>query len=221
MKFNINFKSIAWLVLITAAMLFSCSEELPIINQFETEEEVPTVTLENVRITYTEKGYNKGILQANLLQTFDGAIEPYYDFPKGISIVMYNEENVIETSMTANRAIYYQEKKSWEAIGNVVISNISGDILRTEKLYGDDNEKKIFTNELVKITKSDGTTINGESGFESNIGFTIYKFIDVNGKIFFKDEFNENQNDSLPAPKKYPKQKPKKLLPKIKEKPKN
>ena len=161
MKFTLNFKSIAWLALLSSAMLFSCSEELPVINQFESEEEIPTVTLENVSITYTEHGYNKGILQANLLQTYDGAIEPYYDFPNGISIVLYSEEKVIETSMTANKAIYYQEKKSWEATGNVVISNINGDILRTEKLYGDDNDKKIFTNQLVKITKADGTSING------------------------------------------------------------
>ena len=219
MKFTLNFKSIAWLALLSSAMLFSCSEELPVINQFESEEEIPTVTLENVSITYTEHGYNKGILQANLLQTYDGAIEPYYDFPNGISIVLYSEEKVIETSMTANKAIYYQEKKSWEATGNVVISNINGDILRTEKLYGDDNDKKIFTNQLVKITKADGTSINGESGFESNIEFTIYKFIDVNGRIFFREEFAGDETDSLSSIKKKPKQKPAKLLPKIKEKP--
>ena len=133
---------------------------------------------------------------------------------------MYNENNVIETSMTANRAIYYQTKKSWEAMGNVVISNINGDILRTEKLYGDDTQKKVFTNELVKITKADGTAINGESGFESNIEFTIYKFIDVSGRIFFKDEFSDEEQENEPGIKKTERPKPKRNLPKIKEKPK-
>ncbi|NJO91983.1 MAG: LPS export ABC transporter periplasmic protein LptC, partial [Chloroflexia bacterium] len=122
MKFTIKLKSIACLVILLAAMLFSCTEELPVINQFESVEEIPTVTLENAHITYTEKGFNKGKLQAPILQTFEGAVEPYTDFPQGISIVMYNEQNIIETSMTANRAIYYQSKKSWEATGNVVIS---------------------------------------------------------------------------------------------------
>ncbi len=221
MKFRINFKSVAYLVILPAAMLFSCSEELPVINQFESVEEIPTVTLENAHITYTENGFTKGKLQAPIIQTFDGAIEPYTDFPEGISIVMYNDQNIIETSMTANRAIYYQTKKSWEATGNVVISNIKGDILRTEKLYGDDKEKKIFTNELVKITQADGTTINGESGFESNVAFTIYKFIDVNGRIFFKEEFSDAKNDSTSGKKQIKKPKPKRNLPKIKERPKN
>lgn len=208
------------LVLLPAAMLFSCSEELPVINQFESEEEIPTITLEKVRTTYTEKGNIQAKLQANLLQKYDGAVEPYFDFPKGVSIVLYSEENIIKTSMTANRLIYYEEKKTWEAIGNVVISNINGDILRTEKLYGDDNEKKIFTNHLVKITKADGTSINGEAGFESNIEFTIYKFIDVNGKIFFRDEFEGDEPDNNLPSQKETKQKPNKLLPKIKDKPK-
>lgn len=219
MKLAIKFKSIACPVFLLAAMLFSCSEELPVINQFESVEEIPTITLENAHITYTEKGFTKGKLQAPILQTFDGAVEPYTNFPKGISIVMYNEQNVIETSMTANQTIYYQIKKSWVATGNVVIANINGDILRTEKLYGDDNEKKIFTNELVKITKADGTTINGESGFESNVAFTIYKFIDVNGRIFFKEEFSKTENDSIPHKKETTRQKPKKILPRSKEKP--
>jgi LPS export ABC transporter protein LptC len=221
MKFKINLKSIAWLVIIPAAMLLSCSQELPVINQFESVEEIPTVTLENAHITYTEKGYTKGKLQAPIIQTFDGAIEPYTNFPKGISIVMYNEQNIIETSMTANEAIYYQKERSWEARGNVVISNINGDILRTEKLYGDDEEKKIFTNELVKITKADGTAINGESGFESNVAFTIYKFIDVNGRIFFKDEFSDSKNDSTVGKKQIKKPLPKRNLPKTKERPKD
>ncbi len=220
MKFTIKFKSIAWLVILPAAMLFSCSEELPVINQFESTEEIPTITIENVHATYTEKGYIKAKMQAPILQTFDGAIEPYTDFPQGISIVIYNEQNIIETSMTSNKFIYYNSKKSWEAKGNVVISNIKGDILRTEKLYGDDKEKKIFTNELVKITQADGTTINGESGFESNVEFTIYKFIDVNGRIIFKDEFSGTENDSTPGKKQNKKPKPKRNLPKIKERPK-
>ena len=217
MKFTINLKSIAWLVLLLAAMLFSCSEELPVINQFESAEEIPTVTLENAHITYTEKGLTKGKLQAPILQTFDGAIEPYTDFPNGISIVMYNEEGIIETSMTANRAIYYQSKKSWEAIGNVVIANINGDILRTEKLYGDDKEKKIFTNEFVEITRKDGSVVKGESGFESNMGFTIYKFIDVSDSRFFiqQDKELENKNSKSPNTKQE-----KINLPKKKAKPK-
>lgn len=215
-----KFKGIAWLVLLSAAMLFSCTEELPVLNRFEGSGDIPTLTVENIRTSYTENGKNKGQLQATLAKSYDEAIEPYVDFPKGISIVMFDDNDKIKTSMTANKFIYYKSKRTWEAMGNVVISNIGGDILKTNKLFGDDNENKIFTNEFVQITKSDGTLINGKGGFESNIEFTIYQFIDVNGRIFFRDEFTESPSDSLTEKKPAPKEKTEKFLPKQKERPK-
>ena len=209
-------KSIVPLILISAAMLFSCTEELPVIKQFGDGEDFPTVTVENLRSTYTEEGKIKGKLQANIAKNYDGAIEPYIEFPDGISIVIY-KENKIETSLTANKAIYYQSKKTWEAIGSVVISNINGDVLRTEKLYGDDKEKKIFTNEPVHITKIDGTVLNPKSGFESNSAFTIYDFFNVDGKIYFRDEFSDEKKEKKPTINQ--KKKPNKNLPKKREKP--
>jgi len=216
---NKNFKSIALLIFLSAAMLFACSEELPVLNTFDNPEDIATVTMENMKTTYTENGKIKGKLQANLVKSYDDALEPYIDFPNGISLVLYSEKNTIETSMTANKAVYYQAKKTWEASGNVVISNINGDVLKTQKLFGDDNEKKIFTNELVQITKSDGTLINGKGGFESNIEFTIYQFIDVNGRIFFRDEFNANEDSTITPKEPIKKEKPHREFPKNKEKP--
>lgn len=202
----------------------SCTDKIPMVNRINSKEELPTITIDNLKSTYTENGKIKGKLQAQLAEQFEGIVEPYVDFKKGISIVLYNAENKIETSMIADRAIYYQSKKTWEAIGNVVISNINGDILRTEKLYGDEKEKKIFTDEPVQITKSDGTLINGKAGFESNTEFTIYKFIDVSGKIFFREEFNAEddiENNSIKKSdeivKKPSMDKIKKVKPKIKK----
>jgi LPS export ABC transporter protein LptC len=212
-----KFISIAWLIALSAAMLFSCSEELPTIKQFGPNEEFPTLTIENLRSTYTKNGKIKGKLQANIAKNYDGAIEPYVEFPNGISIVLY-KENKIETSLTADKAIYYQSKRSWEATGNVVISNINGDVLKTEKLYGDEKEKKIFTNEFVRITKSDGTNLNSKSGFESNTEFTIYKFLNVDGQIYFREELSDEQEGKAPNKQNKP-TKPQKILPEVKKKP--
>jgi LPS export ABC transporter protein LptC len=174
---------------------------MPMVSRINSKEDLPSVSIENLKTTYTEEGFIKGKLQAQLAEHFDGIVEPYILFRKGVSIVMYDKEGKIETSMIADKAIYYQTKKSWEATGNVVISNINGDILRTNKLYGDEKEKKIFTNEFVQITKSDGTIVNGKQGFESNTEFTIYKFLDVSGKIFFREEFSAEDDIEDSGPK--------------------
>ena len=201
-------------------MLFSCTEELPIISQLDADGDFPTMTVENLQSTYTENGRIKGKLQAAIAKNYDGAIEPYIEFPNGITIVLY-KENKIETSMIANSAIYYQSKKSWEATGDVIISNINGDIMKTQKLYGDEKDKKIFTNEFVQITKADSSIINSKAGFESNTEFTIYKFLNVDGKIYYRDEFSPKDTDSQPIETEKRENEPKRFLPNRKDKPNN
>jgi LPS export ABC transporter protein LptC len=156
------------------------------LNKLESKDDLPAASIENLKTTYTEQGYIKGKLQAQLAEKFESVTEPYIDFKKGLSIVIYDKNNKIETSLTADKARYFNNKKTWEASGNVVISNLNGDIMTTDKLYGDDTQNKIFTNALVKITKSDGTVLYSKAGFESNTEFTIYKFIDVSGIIMSK-----------------------------------
>jgi LPS export ABC transporter protein LptC len=184
------------LLVLTVTISFACSDTLPVKKGIISKDDLPSVSIKNLKTSYTEQGKIKAKIQAELLQKFDDIIEPYWDFPKGINVLLFNEKDIIETSLSAKRAIYYQSKETWEAIGNVVISNINGDILQTEKLYGDQKEKKIFTDQFVKITKADGTVIKGEKGFESNTEFTIYQFIDVSGKITFKEEFESVAEDS-------------------------
>lgn len=194
LQHNIEFKSTILIILLSVVVLFSCSEVIPVINRFENQDEIPTITATNVEMSYTEKGYLRGVLTAKVFQTFDREEQAHTNFPEGIKIVLYNKDHHVETDMIADSAIYYQDKRNWEAMGNVVIKNVNGTILETEKLYGDEKEKKIFTDQFVKITKTDGTTIIGKNGFVSNTEFTIYKFMDVRGKIFFNEELEDINN---------------------------
>jgi LPS export ABC transporter protein LptC len=177
------------LMIISTLLISSCSDRIPLVNRINSKEELPTVSVDNLEATLTENGKVKGKLMARLTEQFDGIVEPYVNFNKGISIVAYDKDNKIQNSLTADKAKFYTTKKTWEATGNVIITNIVGDIFRTEKLYGDDKVKKYYTDKLVKITKSDGTVLYAKSGFESNSDFTIYQYINVSGKIFVKDEF--------------------------------
>ena len=181
-------RSIVMLIVSATAMLFSCSDDIPIVKRITSKEDLPTISVENLKSSHTENGIIKGKLITPLLNNYDGIEEPYMKFPKGIKIVMFDKKGKKESSIRANYAIYHSKKLLWEAAGNVIMTNVNGDILKTEKLFGNEKEKKIYTNEIVNITKSDGTIINGAKGFESNTSFTIYKFFDVSGKIFIHDE---------------------------------
>ncbi|RLD61459.1 MAG: LPS export ABC transporter periplasmic protein LptC [Bacteroidetes bacterium] len=185
-------KSIVLLSILVVTMLSSCSDDIPKINRIASKGDIPTIAIDGFKATFTENGLTKGKLKAKRLEQYDDVVEPNTKFPKGISIVFFDESGAIESSMTAKFAIFYNKKETWEAIGNVVFSNINGDVLKTEHLYGDEKQQKIYTDEFVQITSSNGGVIKGASGFESNSEFTIYKFIDVSGRIAIQDEFGSD-----------------------------
>jgi len=185
------------LLFAVVTMLFACSSDIPKINRITSKEDLPTAAVDRFKSTFTENGLIKGKLKAKRLEQYEDVIEPYTKFPKGISIVFFDKKGNIESSMTAKMAVYYIKKETWEAIGDVVFSNIQGNILRTEHLYGDEKAHKIYTDQYVRITRTNGTVVEGKSGFESNSDFTIYKFIDVSGIIAVKEEFHSDA-DSIP-----------------------
>lgn len=67
-------------------------------------------------------------------------------------------------------------------------------MLKTEQLFGDEKQQKIFSVKKVTIIEPDSTVIQGKKGFESNTSFTIYKFLDVNGIIQLKEEYDNTLN---------------------------
>ncbi len=179
-------------------MLLSCSDDIPKIRRITSLGDLPTVAIDGYKTNYTENGLIKGKLKAKRLERYEDDVEPNIKFPEGISIVFFDETGALESSMTAKYAIYYTKKETWEAIGNVVYSNISGDVLRTEHLYGDKKQQKIYTDKFVKITSANGNVVNGANGFESNTEFTIYKFFNVRGKIAVQEEFGSETDTIVP-----------------------
>jgi len=148
---------------------------------------LPTISIENIETSYSNAGIIRGTLTSPLVNQFTEIDDPYTEFPKGISIFMFDENRKVTSTLRANYTKYWQKKMLWEARNKVIITNIDGDTLRTELLFGDEKSQKIYTSEYVEISKSDGTIIRGRNGFESNTSFTIYKFRDVTGVVNVKD----------------------------------
>ena len=199
MKPQIKIKeSIVLLIILVVTILSSCSDDIPKISRITSKEDLPNVAIDGFKTSFTENGKIKGKMKAKRLEQYEDVVEPHTKFPKGISIVFFDETGALESSMTAKYAIYYTKKETWEAMGNVVYSNIKGDILKTEHLYGDEKQQKIYTDQFVKITSANGNVVNGANGFESNSEFTIYKFINVSGRIAVQEEFGTETDTIVP-----------------------
>lgn len=133
----------------------------------------------------SENGRTSYRFFADLVEGYTLAKEPYREFPKGVKIITYKSDSmdVVDATLTSNYAIYYEERKLWEAMGNVTIIKSDGKELYTQQLFWNAVTQKIYSNVDTKIVdSSSGDTYIGE-GFESDESMDNWTFRRMKGRM--------------------------------------
>ena len=121
---------------------------------------IPVQTVQGMKAVQTTDGLLQMRMESPLLQRFDNDSLSYELFPQGFNVYAYNEEGELETQISSDVAKHTTTKKkveTWEAFGNVVITNfIKGERMETDTLYWDREEGTIYTHCLVKMYSPDG-----------------------------------------------------------------
>ena len=162
-------------------VLFSCKDSKTELDKMMTKQEIiPSEEGQVVEILYTDSGLVTMRLTAPILNHYTANVpEPYTEMPKGIIIEFYNQQGEMKTTMRALYAIRYEKSKRLEARNKVVVINVNGEVLNTEKLNWDEAGKKIYTDAFVKITtKKD---VMRGTGMEANQDFTEYEIRNFSG----------------------------------------
>lgn len=176
-------------ILVGVVMLFSCENSIQEIDKLNNSKINTDNYILGLDMIYTDSGVVKMRMKAPLAITHDDKKDPYKEFPEGIEIFFYKDrDTIVQNYLIADYAISYTQKKFSEVRGNVIVINENGDTLNTEKMYWDSHNRKIYSDELVRISQSDQVII-GENGFEADEGFSYYKILNSSGKI----KIDENQ----------------------------
>jgi LPS export ABC transporter protein LptC len=107
--------------------------------------------------------------------------ETYVEFKDGLKVQFFDINGKKESELNADYAIIDDENDLMLAQNNVVVRNVEGDILETEKLNWSQQKEEIFTEEFVKIT-TENEVIFGE-GLVSNQNFSKYTIRKIKGTI--------------------------------------
>ena len=183
---------VALLVMGSAILLFSC-QSTPEVKE-EPLDNIKTEESENLTIIMSENGRKSYLFEATLLEGYTLGRDPYREFRKGISITTYQDDSLskVNAVLVANYAIYYENRKLWEAKGDVVVTKHDGTRLYTQQLFWNSMTKRIYSNVDTKlVTPTD--EIIGE-GFESDEEMTQPRFRHWKGRLQF--DANELQSDS-------------------------
>lgn len=184
---SLPLRGLGWAVLL--AFLSACENDIAVVNSVTSGgKEQPVESSKNVEFLYSDSARVRSKLKTPWVDHFMGK-KPYYEMPKGMEVIFYDQFKKEQTKLTANYGIGYDADNKMnvmEAKGNVIVINEKGDRLNTEHLVWNSVTKKIYTNEFVKITTKD-EVIWGK-GLESNEDFTVYDIKQVKGSIAVKDD---------------------------------
>ncbi|MBO6517117.1 MAG: LPS export ABC transporter periplasmic protein LptC [Bacteroidia bacterium] len=154
-------------------------------------EDMSVEEAQNVIIRYTDSAVLKAIVKAPLLVRYPKKKEAYTEMPKGLSAVFYDGAGQEDSRLSAAYGINYETKKLIKLTDSVRVFNRKGEELRSEELYWDQKEKRIYTNTFVRIIRN-GETLRGD-GFESNENFTKYRILKPAGPVTVQDNFLEDE----------------------------
>ena len=96
-------------------------------------------------------------------------------------------DGTVDAVLTANYAIYYENRELWEAKGNVVVEKSDGKTLYTQQLFWNEKTRRIWSNVDSKIVEESGNSYIVE-GFESDDQLKDWKFRRIKGRMWVNIE---------------------------------
>lgn len=151
----------------------SCENDLKDVEKISSQKAaLPVDRSTGVELTYSDSAEVKAKLLAPELLQYNTA-NPYYEMNKGVTIIIYDENQQETSRITADKGLRRQNEKIVELRNNVVVVNKKGETFKSEELIWNENTRRCYSNKLVSITTAN-QTIYGTS-FWAPEDFSYYE----------------------------------------------
>ena len=164
-------------------LLSSCNNSLQEAKLVVSRTNVNIENGKDVEINYSDNGVVR-IKASGPTATRFNTEKPYLEFSDGIKILFYNAAHEVESTLTAKHATAVENSHSMTARDSVVVVNNKGEVLNTDELIWNEEQKIIYSNSFVKIATND-EIIYG-NGMTANENFSDYIIKHITGKIKVK-----------------------------------
>lgn len=162
-------------------LLASCTNDPRELRALVAIDNGPTMEVDSLCIDYTEHGRLSSRIFTPKMQSYDRDGVLYDEFLEGIDVKVYNDSGRVTSTIRANYALYWREKKVWEARYRVCAVNLNGDTIRTEQIFWDQQAGRVYTGANVQVRTKDATLYG--RGFESDDRFEQWVFREPTGLI--------------------------------------
>lgn len=178
-RYGLFLNIIAPLILLIFSV--ACGDHYKQVELEEFDGKFPDESSENMVITFSDSGQTSFVIKTPLMNRYSEDTN-YFDCPKGITVISYNEAGEQQAILTADYAVGINNS-IYQASENVVIHDIIQDeTIETEQIIWDQRGKKIYSVVLVKQTRADGS-VNWGDGFVADERFTKYTITHPRGEM--------------------------------------
>ena len=170
-------------------LFFSCDDGSSTLKQINKFNENPVGIAYDIHMTYTDSAEVKAILTAPLNLDYTHLSFKYSEFPEGLKIIFYNNNNE-ENTVVADYGILFNQTKIVDLQGNVVLLSDDGSRLETSQMYWDSEKEWLFTEQpfTFKNINYDMAAIR----LDTNKEFSKFQTGNLTGTMLVKE-----QKDSL------------------------
>ena len=166
--------------LVVAICFLSCEGNFKDVQRMGQTEFAPSGEAHDFELKYTDSGRITSILKSPLMRDFNQLAHPYTEFPKGVSVTMY-EKTGKRTFITAKYGINYKGTTVIELKDSVRITNEAGQRFASEQLFFDQKNDWFYTDQAFRYTDSRGTSTG--TGVDFNKDFTIINSQKISGEF--------------------------------------
>ena len=164
------------LLLILALFLSSCEKKLEPPKTDINSLDIPDQESWDSNVSFSDSGNVVAILNAGYMGHFAG--KGYIKIDSGAQVDFFRSGEIVST-LTGKHGLVLDSTKDIIIEDSVVVVNKEGSILKTEKLFWNNKEQKVYSEEFVSI-KTPTEDIQG-IGFESDQNLQNYKIYKVTG----------------------------------------
>lgn len=178
------------------ATLCACGEDerLGVMRAIDSEK-MPQLSTRNVSTLISDSGYTKYKVVTPLWNVYgSNKSEPYWDFPEGVYLRQLDKDLKTVSTVAADSACYFPNRKLWELYGDVEIDQKEKAYFFSQRIFFDDRQKRIYSDTFIHI-ETPTQTLEGV-GFESNQSMTKYRVLKPTGMFPTK----QLEGDGRPAP---------------------
>ena len=175
--------------ILVVSLFFSCDDGSSILKQINQFNENPVGIAYDIRMTYTDSAKVKAILTAPINLDYTHLSFMYFEFPEGLKIIFYNDDNE-ENTVVADYGILYNQTRIVDLQGNVVLLSNDGSRLETSQMYWDSEKEWLFTEQPFTF-KSENEDM-AATRLDTNKEFSKFQTGKLTGTILV-----EEQKDSL------------------------